>query len=336
MASKKKGLGKGLDALLGDAFSSAAKNKQSSAAQQSSDSGRSSLGHEGLATDLQTLDDLKRVSSSGQSSINNENRVLQVPIELCQRGKYQPRRAIDQESLEELASSIKAQGVMQPIILRPLESSTQPNQAKYEIIAGERRWRASQLAGIDTVPAIVKDVPDEAAVAMALIENLQREDLNPMDEAYALVRLQEEFELTHQQIADVVGKSRAAVSNSIRLTSLHQEVKLMLENGDIEMGHARALLSLDSNQQTNAARDVVNRGLTVRQTEALVKHLQQPKAKNLKRQEEQDANIKHLQTNLSEKLGVPVMFKHKSSGAGQLVLKYNSLDELDGILEHIK
>ena len=227
---------------------------------------------------------------------------------------------------------------MQPIILRALaEEFVKPGQPGYEIIAGERRWRAAQLAGLSAVPAIIKEVPDEAAMAMALVENLQREDLNPMEEAYALSRLNQEFELTHQQVADIVGKSRAAVSNSLRLMNLHKDVKVLLEHGDIEMGHARALLSLASADQSEAAKEVVNRGLTVRQTEALVKNRLSPKAaKQAAADPVNDPNISRLQNDLSDKLGVPVALKHGANGRGKVILKYNSLDELDGILSHIK
>lgn len=329
MASRKKGLGKGLDALLGDAFSAAEKkhaiiSKPAKAAETKTAQAE---------TPSHLVDNLQRIDTD-KSNTSNENRVLQIPVEFCQQGKYQPRRAIDAESLEELASSIKSQGVMQPIIIRELSEKI-AGGARYEIIAGERRWRASQLAGLAVVPAIVKNVTDQAASVMALIENLQRDDLNPMDEAFAFSRLQQEFELTHQQIATMVGKSRAAVSNTLRLISLHKEVKLMLENGDIEMGHARALLALDNNKQSSAAREVANRTLSVRQTEALVKNWP-PAAKNKQSENSIDPNISRLETELSEQFGVPIMFKHKPSGAGQLTLKYHSLDELDGILAHIK
>jgi ParB family chromosome partitioning protein len=327
MAIKKKGLGKGLDILLGDAFTAAEKQ------QPVVNSHPAASATESLVGDLQTIDAVRSPRDNAIPATTSKEQLLQLPIEQCQRGRYQPRRAIDTESLEELASSIKAQGVMQPIIVRRLQAAQQ-DQPHYEIIAGERRWRASQLAGLTVVPAILKNVNDEAASAMALIENLQRDDLNPMDEAYALSRLQQEFEFTHQQIADKVGKSRTAVSNALRLISLHKDVRTLLENGDIEMGHARALLALPESQQASAAREVVNRSLSVRQTEALTKNWP-PKNKAEKVVEAVDANIRQLETNLADKLGVPVALKHKPSGAGQLTLKYNSLDELDGIIEHL-
>ena len=285
MAIKKKGLGKGLDALLGDAFNAASK-------QQKVNTSPSNQPARGLAAELNQLSSRAQQSSTAETDslvekpieplagqpVLKTDTLLEVPVEMCQRGKYQPRRDIDPSSLEELAASIRNQGVMQPIILRAVASESAA-EASYEIIAGERRWRAAQLAGLTTVPAVVKDVPDEAAMAMALVENIQREDLNSMEEAYALSRLNQEFGLTHQQVADIVGKSRAAVSNTLRLMSLHKDVKLLLENGDLEMGHARALLGLEGMTQVNTAKEVVNRGLSVRQTEALVKSVQTPNKK---------------------------------------------------------
>ena len=253
-----------------------------------------------------------------------------IPVELIQRGQYQPRRDMHQESLEELAASIKAQGVMQPIVIRSVSAG------RYEIIAGERRWRASQLAGLSEIPAVIREVSDEDAIAMALIENIQRENLNPIEEAIALKRLQEEFELTQQEVADAVGKSRVTVANLLRLISLTPDVKKMLEHGDLEMGHARALLSLNDQKQIDAARQVVQKGMTVRQTEALVRNLlkdHQPKgSKNPKL----DANIHSLEDMLGKRLGAAVTIQHGNKGKGKLVIKYNSLDELDGILGHIK
>ncbi len=251
-----------------------------------------------------------------------------IPIELIQRGKYQPRTDMHEEALEELAASIKTQGVMQPIVVRPISSE------KYEIIAGERRWRATQMAGLDTIPSIVKPVGDEAAIAMALIENIQRENLNPIEEAMALKRLQDEFELTQQEVADAVGKSRVTVTNLIRLIGLHVDVRRMLEHGDLEMGHARALLSLPDEQQTEAARMVSGRGLSVRQTEALVRRLMAGKSP-AKAGKVIDPDIKNLEDNLADKLGAKVLIQHTAKGKGKLVVKYNSLDELDGILSHI-
>ncbi|EZQ18080.1 ParB/RepB/Spo0J family partition protein [Pseudomonas sp. G11-1] len=286
MAVKKRGLGRGLDALLGQA-------------------------------------------NPNEKTEGSQDQLLRdLPVDLIQRGKYQPRRDMDPQALEELAQSIKAQGVMQPIVVRPIAGD------RYEIIAGERRWRATQQAGLDSIPAVIREVPDEAAIAMALIENIQREDLNPIEEAIALQRLQQEFELTQQQVADAVGKSRVTITNLLRLMSLPDDVKLLLERGDIEMGHARALLGLPAEQQTEAARQVVARGLTVRQTEALVRQWLNP------RRDAQDIrsnpDIDRLQQDLAERIGAEVKIQHGAKGKGRLVISYNSLDELDGVLMHIK
>lgn len=253
-----------------------------------------------------------------------------IPIDLIQRGKYQPRTDMHEEALEELAASIRVQGVMQPIVVRPISSD------KYEIIAGERRWRATQIAGLDSIPAIIKPVGDEAAIAMSLIENIQRENLNPIEEAMALKRLQDEFELTQQEVADAVGKSRATVTNLMRLIGLTIDVRRMLEHGDLEMGHARALLSLPDIQQSEAARAVVGKGLSVRQTESLVRRLiAEAGSNNSASAKLVDPDIKNLEESLADKLGAKVMIQHTAKGKGRLVLKYNSLDELDGILSHI-
>jgi ParB family transcriptional regulator, chromosome partitioning protein len=233
-----------------------------------------------------------------------------------------------EEALAELAASIKQQGVMQPIVIRPISAD------RYEIIAGERRWRATQLAGLDSIPAIIKPVSDDAAIAMSLIENIQRENLNPIEEAVALKRLQDEFELTQQQVADAVGKSRATVTNLMRLINLSLDARVMLERGDIEMGHARALLALPQEQQTHAARSVVGGGLSVRQTEALVRR--QLSGPGKKAAIPINPDIRLLEQTLAEKLGAKVMVQHTAKGSGKLVLKYNSLDELDGIIAHIK
>ena len=265
-----------------------------------------------------------------KQSDNDEKHLREIPVELVQRGKYQPRRDMDQAALEELAESIRQQGVMQPIVVRPVSES------HFEIIAGERRWRASQLAGLDRVPAIVRDVPDEAAIAMALIENIQRENLNAMEEAIALQRLQDEFELTQAQVAEAIGKSRSTVTNLLRLMNLNNDVKLMLEHGDLEMGHGRALLALPEDQQLLAANQINAKSMSVRQTEALVRKLiENPGAKKSK-VESKDPNIQRLETDIAEKLGAAIEISHGRGGKGKLVIAYNSLDELDGILSHIK
>jgi len=253
----------------------------------------------------------------------------QLPVEFLQRGTYQPRRDFNSDSLQELADSIASQGLIQPIVVRELD------QNKFEIIAGERRWRAAQLAGLDVVPAIVRDISNQAAIAMALIENIQREDLNPVEESQALIRLQDEFNLTQQQVAEAVGKSRSAVTNLMRLSALQLLVQQQLERGDIELGHAKCLLALEGDVQVNAARTVASEGLTVRQTEVLVKKLQYPVSEQaMDKSPNQD--IVNLQNKLSEKLGASVKIQHSSRGSGKLLINYNSVDELDGILNHLK
>jgi ParB family chromosome partitioning protein len=298
MAAKKRGLGRGLDALLGAGHSGQPASSEAHAASKSS---------------------LAEASSAFE----------ELPVDLIQSGKYQPRRAFEPESLRELADSIIAQGLMQPIVVRLVSDQ------KYEIIAGERRWRATQLAGLDVIPAVIRNVSDQTAIAMALIENIQREDLNPIEEAAALQRLQREFELTQQEVATAVGKSRSTVANMLRLMTLQEDVRRLLEHGDLEMGHARALLSLTGADQSQAAHTVVGKGLTVRQTEALVRKWStgnvQAAAPSLP-----EPNTRHLQDELSQRLGALVKIQHNAKGKGKLVLHYSSLDELDGILSHIK
>ena len=263
-------------------------------------------------------------------------RLRQVPVELLQRGQYQPRVDIRQDTLEDLASSIKAQGVVQPIVARPIEGR---GRVKYEIVAGERRWRAAQMAGLDEIPAVIREIPDEAAIAMALIENIQRENLNPLEESRALDRLIREFDLTHAEAADAVGRSRAAVSNLLRLRDLSDKVKPMLESRELEMGHARALLGIsDAMQQFDAARQVVKKGLSVRETERLVRRMLDKSSgkKPAKPAESGNADIRRLEIEVSEKIGAKVRLQHSKKGSGKVVIAYNSLDELDGILKHIR
>ncbi len=256
-----------------------------------------------------------------------------VPVEFIQPGIYQPRIDMHPEALEELASSIKAQGVVQPIIIRPVSNDTASGDQKYEIIAGERRWRAAQMAGLADIPAVIRDVPDQAAIAMALIENIQREELNPIEEAGALRRLIDEFNMTHQLAAEAVGRSRAAVSNLLRLLELEASTRSLLENGDLEMGHARALLALKGEQQSQTARQVVSQGLSVRETERQIKKILNPKTKT---EQKSDPNIEHLQQSLSDKLGARVLFQHGAKGRGKMVIHYNTVDELEGIIAHIR
>jgi len=271
---------------------------------------------------------------SAESNLNEQLRIL--PVDVVVRGQYQPRGKMDPQALEELANSIRKQGVIQPIVVRPLKGTE-----NYEIIAGERRWRATQLAGLHEIPAIIKDVSDQTAMCLALIENIQREDLSPMDEARALSRLLQEFEMTHDDAAEAVGRSRSSVSNLLRLLDLHVDVQQLLETGKIEMGHGRAILALDIANQTEVARRVVKQGLSVRATEHLVKGLKDKggKLKGSKKPSSSsklDPNLRSLQEDLSGRLGAAVAIKHHKSGKGILEIRYHSLDELDGILSIIK
>jgi len=295
VAAKKRGLGRGLDALLSG---SAKKTRRTESDSNSSES-----------------DITKR----------SDGELYNVPVEFIQPGVYQPRIDMHPEALEELANSIKAQGVVQPIIIRPVGDAAGSDQ-KYEIIAGERRWRAAQMAGLADIPAVIRDVPDQAAMAMALIENIQREELNPIEEAGALRRLIDEFNMTHQIAAD------ASVSNLLRLLDLETGTRSLLENGDLEMGHARALLALKGEEQSHTARQIASQGLSVRETERLIKRILNPKIKTEKKN---DPNIINLQQSLSDKLGAKVLFQHGSKGRGKMVIHYNNVDELEGIIAHI-
>jgi ParB family chromosome partitioning protein len=293
MSARKRGLGRGLDALLA----------------------------------TQSSQDVSESPTSELTSTQSDNSLKKLPIEQLKPGKYQPRKDMSPEALEELAASIKNQGIIQPIVVRKVDSDL------YEIIAGERRWRASQIAELDTVPVLIKDVPDEAAVAIALIENIQREDLNAMEEAIALQRLQDEFELTHQEVADAVGKSRTSVTNYLRLNKLEDDVKTLMEHGDLEFGHAKVLLGLSGDEQILAARKVVARELTVRETEKLVNTIAQ--GEKPKEEKAKDPDVKLLEQQLVEKLGAKVDISYNRKGKGKLVISYSSLDELDGIIAHI-
>ena len=263
-----------------------------------------------------------------QTQADSKDGLQDIPIEWMQRGAYQPRRDMDPDALEELASSIRVHGIMQPIVVRSVGID------RYEIIAGERRWRAAQLAQLDSVPALIKEVPDEAAIAMALIENIQREDLNAIEEAFALQRLQSEFELTQQEVAHAVGKSRSAIANLLRLLQLSEPVRLMLERGDLEMGHARSLLTLEGELQLQLAREVVAKGLSVRQTEELVRKAQQTPHIIDKKQVNPDT--KSLQNRLSESLGAEVSVLQSAKGQGKLTIAYDTLDQLDGIIARLE
>ena len=297
MAAKKRGLGRGLDALLG-----------------------------GTSRDAY-LESGERAEAPSQPPLPTS-----LPVDLIQRGSHQPRRDFDPDSLRELADSISAQGVIQPIVVRPVADG------RYEIVAGERRWRACQQAGLQEIPVVIRDVDEQTAMAMALIENIQRDDLNPLEEAGALHRLLHDFALTHQQVAQAVGKSRTTVTNLLRLLELDDEVKEMVASRQLEMGHARALLGLKGPPQRDAARQVTTRGLSVRETEKLVRRLQGAEQELAAKPEppRQDPNVRRLQEDLAERLGARVQIKQTSRGKGQLVITYNSTDELDGILEHIR
>jgi ParB family transcriptional regulator, chromosome partitioning protein len=266
--------------------------------------------------------------------------LAKLPLDLLQRGRYQPRMDMRTESLEELASSIRAQGVVQPIVVRPLEPPSAGESQRYEIIAGERRWRAAQMAGLTEIPAVIRRIPDDAAIAVALIENIQRENLNPLEEARALDRLINEFALTHQQAADAVGRSRAAVSNLLRLLELPPEISTLVEKRELEMGHARALLGLaNRRKQTEVAQLVAKKSISVRETEALVRRMSdgaRPARASDGDEGARDPNIRRLEEELAEKLGAKVAIEHGRNGKGRLVVTYNTLDELDGILAHIQ
>lgn len=298
--ARKRGLGRGLDSLLG------------------------------AKEDVKETIEKTERSSPEELKASGED-LRSVPIDLIERGQYQPRRVIDEDSIEELAESIRQQGILQPIVLRLLAGGE-----RYEIIAGERRWRASQKVGLSEIPALIKDVPDEAAIAMALIENIQRENLNPMEEALALQRLKQEFKLTHDEVAKAVGKSRSAVTNLMRLSNLQEAVRTLVENGDLEMGHARALLALEGPLQLQAARETIEKELSVRQTESLVKALQAKPTKKAPKKKSKSADVESLENSLSDKLGTSVAIEEARGGGGKLVISYSSVDILEGILKHIK
>jgi ParB family chromosome partitioning protein len=299
---------------------------------------RPSLGR-GLEALLGTASPASSAESDAAPAPRFDEELAKIPVDLLQRGRYQPRLDMRPESLQELADSIRAQGVVQPIIVRPVTAQRAGEPPRYEIIAGERRWRAAQMAGLHDLPAVIRRVPDEAAMAMSLIENIQRENLNPLEEARALDRLIREFEMTHQTAADAVGRSRAAVSNLLRLLELAEEVKGLVETRQIEMGHARALLGLPAaRQQVEVAMLVAKKGLSVRETEALVRRLSEHKDDGAERAPppRPDPNITRLEHDLADKLGAKVLLQHSAKGRGKLVIAYNSLDELDGILAHIQ
>jgi ParB family chromosome partitioning protein len=283
------------------------------------------------------LEELLSTTDYEPAAPPSQDALRSVPLDRLVRGAYQPRQDMRRESLEELAESIRAQGIVQPIVVRPLKRGGATDSGQYEIVAGERRWRAAQLAGLADVPVIVRDIPDSAVIAVALIENIQREDLNPLEEALALRRLIDEFEMTHQEAATAIGRSRAAVSNLLRLLELSEDAKALLQSRELEMGHARALLALtDAPRQAEAARLVATKGLSVRETERLVRRMLQGGSTTGRSTTGIDPDIRRLQDELTGRLGARVAIQHGAHGKGKLVISYNSADELQGILEHIK
>ncbi|MCW8935213.1 MAG: ParB/RepB/Spo0J family partition protein [Gammaproteobacteria bacterium] len=302
MVKKKRGLGRGLNALLG----SAAEVNQ--------------------LTDPKPIPTAPPVAESTELSGDG---LRHIAVELIQRGAYQPRVHFEPDALQELAESIKAQGVIQPIVVRPISAG------KFELIAGERRWRACQLAGLHEIPAVIKELNDQSAAAISLIENIQRENLNPLEESRALQRLIDEFEMTHLQVAEAVSRSRASVTNLLRLKDLNEDVKLLVDERKIDMGHARALLALSGAEQSMLANKAADQGWSVRETEKQVKRQLNPPPKVSESSDNIDPDIKRLQEQVSERLGAPVHVQHKSNGKGKLVINYTSLDELDGILAKI-
>lgn len=304
MNVRKKGLGRGLDALLG-----------------------------GLNERETGTSDLADTAEGALDAGEPRGSLTSLPLDLIERGRFQPRRDFDPEGLRELADSIAAQGVIQPIVVRTLAGG------RYEILAGERRWRASQQAGLSEIPVVIREADDQSAMAIALIENIQRADLNPLEEASALQRLLGEFGLTHAQIAEAIGRSRASVTNLLRLLELNDDVKRALERGQLEMGHARALLGIKGPRQSAAATQVTSRGLSVRETERLVRQMQQEeegRTPPVARPEAVDPDVRRLQDDLADRLGAKVQIQPGNRGGGRLVIAYHSLDELDGILAHIK
>jgi ParB family transcriptional regulator, chromosome partitioning protein len=344
MSEKKPALGRGLADLLGQSKARAAAPAPTSVPinPRPADSGfehsHLSVGHSAAETNAAV--------NSAAAPRNNSDDLAHIPLEQLQRGKYQPRVDMRQEALEELAISIRNQGIIQPIVVRQVfaQDGSRPDgfasAPRYEIIAGERRWRAAQIAGLTSIPALIRRVPDEAAIAMALIENIQREDLNPLEEARALERLIAEFGVTHQQAADAVGRSRATVSNLLRLLELAPEVSELVERRQLEMGHARALLPIpNKRQQLQIAQQIIRDGLSVRQTEALVRQTLAPPVQgnsSSAAKQQIDPNIRALQQDLADRLGAKVLIQQETGGKGRLTISYNSLDELDGILSHIK
>ena len=291
---KRRGLGRGLDALLGS---------------------------------LSDAAPMERAGTEETDAVEDGS-FRRLPVDLIRRGRHQPRRIVEESTLEELADSVRARGIVQPIVVRPSGTGS------FEIVAGERRWRAAQMAGLDEVPAVVRDLSDREAAAVALIENIQREDLNPIEEAQGYRSLAEEFGLTHQELADAVGRSRSAVSNALRLLDLNDDVRALVERGELDMGHARALLALSGAAQSEAAAEVVRRGLSARETERLVRS--KVKGETPPQRRARDPDVVKLETELADRLGAKVRIDHKAKGAGSVTIHYSSLEALDGLLERIR
>jgi len=347
--AKKRGLGKSLDALLGGATTQHRKTAReadvadtpvnpteakSTVDADKSGKGKVDSGNQASGGNRKTTTSTGSSGGKDQSAYNEDTlatgtreTLKQLPVERIRRGSYQPRRQFDQEALQELAESINEQGLIQPILVRPFADG-------YELVAGERRWRAAQLAGLQQIPAIVRELDDQSVAAVSLIENIQRKDLNPLEEAAALQRLQSEFGMTHQEVATAVGRSRTAVTNLMRLLDLHDEVKVLVDRGELDMGHARALLAVEQDRQFGLAKIIVSRGMSVRAAEKLVKAEKEPpeNTKPVKR----DADIVALEKSLGRTLAAAVSIRHQKSGKGKLEINYNSIDELEGILTHIK
>ena len=301
MAKKKRGLGRGLNALLGN------------------------------AAEVNQLTDPKPIPTAASENFDNTANVglRHISVELIHRGTYQPRVHFEPDALQELAESIKVQGVIQPVVVRPVTAG------RFELVAGERRWRAAQLAGLQEIPAVIKELNDQSAAAVSLIENIQRENLNPLEESRALQRLIDEFEMTHLQVAEAVSRSRASVTNLLRLKDLNEDVKLLVDEQKIDMGHARALLALTGHEQSLLANRAADKGWSVRETEKQVKRQLNPDLAVVETTAAIDPDIKRLQEQVSERLGAAVVLQHKSTGKGKMVINYSSLDELDGILAKI-
>ena len=294
---KKRGLGRGLDTLLGDI-------------------------PDAVAT---------RDAGPASTAADADGSFRRLPVDVIRRGKHQPRRVVEESALEELAHSVRTRGIVQPIVVRPAGSGS------FEIVAGERRWRAALMAGLDEVPAVVRECSDREAAAVALIENIQREDLNPIEEAEGYRTLADEFGLTHQELADAVGRSRSSVSNALRLLDLNDDVRALVERGELDMGHARALLALSGTAQSEAAAVVVKRGLSARETERLVRSKVERESPQARDPATRDPDVVRLETELGERLGAKVRIDHKAKkGAGSVTIHYSSLDALDGILERIR